>query len=82
MATKERLHTLVDHIPENQIPAAVRLLEALVDKAACDNDKQYTLEELRNAIQEGASSGPGIPADEVFERLEKKYLALVGKNSR
>jgi len=36
--------------------------------------------ELKDAIQAGIVSGPGIPAQEVFDRLEKKYAAM-GKGS-
>jgi antitoxin ParD1/3/4 len=31
------------------------------------------LEELREAVREGVESGPGIPAEEVFEELRAKY---------
>jgi antitoxin ParD1/3/4 len=34
------------------------------------------LEALRAAIQKGADSGPGIPAEDVFDRLEGKYQAM------
>jgi hypothetical protein len=33
------------------------------------------LAELKAAIQAGIDSGPGVPAEEVFERLEQKYAA-------
>ena len=36
--------------------------------------------ELKDAIQAGIVSGPGVPAQEVFDRLEKRYAA-VGKGS-
>ncbi|MGC3984975.1 MAG: type II toxin-antitoxin system ParD family antitoxin [Pseudorhodoferax sp.] len=39
------------------------------------------LEVLRSAIQEGANSGPGIPADEVFDRLDAKYRNTAGQRS-
>lgn len=39
------------------------------------------LEVLRSAIQEGANSGPGIPADEVFARLDAKYRNTAGQHS-
>jgi len=32
--------------------------------------------ELKDAIQAGIKSGPGIPAEEVFVRLEHKYAAM------
>jgi bifunctional DNA-binding transcriptional regulator/antitoxin component of YhaV-PrlF toxin-antitoxin module len=34
------------------------------------------IDTLRSAIAEGIASGPGIPADEVFNRLETKYRNL------
>lgn len=33
-------------------------------------------EALRLEIQKGIDSGPGIPAEQVFDRLEAKYHAL------
>jgi antitoxin ParD1/3/4 len=38
-----------------------------------EEQRQIKLAGLRKAIQEGVESGPGIPADEVFDRLEAKY---------
>jgi antitoxin ParD1/3/4 len=29
--------------------------------------------EIKTAIQSGIVSGPGVPAQEVFDRLERKY---------
>jgi antitoxin ParD1/3/4 len=45
-------------------------------------EEQHTLHalkvaELQHAVQAGITSGPGIPAEEVFDRLEKKYAAMV-----
>jgi len=34
------------------------------------------LEALREAIAASLASGPDIPADEVFDRLEARYRAL------
>jgi len=34
---------------------------------------------LRQQIHEGKESGPGIPADKVFNRLEVKYNKLTSK---
>jgi antitoxin ParD1/3/4 len=36
--------------------------------------------ELKDAIRVGILSGPGVPSEVVFERLEKKY-ATMGKGS-
>ena len=38
--------------------------------------RQIELEEYRAKIQAGMNSGVGIPAAEVFDRLEAKYLAM------
>lgn len=34
------------------------------------------LQALRAAVALGLASGPGIPEEEVFDRLESKYLAM------
>ena len=56
------------------VRAGLRLLE--------DQEKLQALKlaELKAAIQAGIVSGSGIPAEEVFDRLEKKYAAM-GKGS-
>lgn len=38
-----------------------------------EEQRQFKLAALQKAIREGVESGPGIPADEVFDRLEAKY---------
>jgi antitoxin ParD1/3/4 len=40
--------------------------------------EDFKVAELKDAIQAGIESGPGVPAQEVFDRLEKKY-ATPGK---
>lgn len=52
------------------VRAGLRLLE--------DHEKPpaLTLDDLRRLIHEGTRSGPGRPADAVFERLERKYRDL------
>lgn len=52
------------------IRAGLRLLEELEKVNAAK------LAELRRLIQEGIDSGPGVPAEEVFDRLEAKYSAM------
>ncbi|WP_197722812.1 hypothetical protein [Sulfurivermis fontis] len=37
---------------------------------------------LRAAIVAGRSSGPGRPAEEVYDRLETKYRGLAGKKRK
>lgn len=39
------------------------------------------LRELRNAIQAGAASGPGLDALTVFERLESKFKTMTQMSS-
>lgn len=35
---------------------------------------------LQEAINEGLNSGEGVPAEEVFKRLEAKYSAMLEEN--
>jgi antitoxin ParD1/3/4 len=41
--------------------------------------RETQLKNLRQQLQEGRESGPGIPADRVFERLEEKYSKLTSE---
>ena len=38
--------------------------------------RQTKLAALRSDIEKGLASGPGIPAEEVFDRLEAKYQRM------
>jgi antitoxin ParD1/3/4 len=38
-----------------------------------EKERAAKLEWLRNAVKEGIASGPGIPAEEVFDELLKRY---------
>lgn len=38
-----------------------------------EEQRKARLDALRAAIEMGAKSGAGVPADEVFDRLEAKY---------
>jgi len=38
--------------------------------------RQIQLEQLRQQIRAGLDSGPGIPSEEVFDRLSAKYQAM------
>lgn len=49
------------------VRAGLRLLEDQEQMNA------LKLQELRTAIQAGAASGTGVDAEQVFERLERKY---------
>ena len=37
---------------------------------------KLTVEQLKAAIAKGLTCGSGVPADEVFDRLEDKYRKL------
>jgi antitoxin ParD1/3/4 len=52
------------------VRAGLRLLEYR------ERRRELELEKLRQAIDEGRSSGAPKPADEVFERLEAKYREM------
>jgi antitoxin ParD1/3/4 len=41
--------------------------------------REIEIKHLRQQIQEGRESGPGIPADKVFDRLEAKYRKLTSE---
>lgn len=58
------------------VRAALRLLEDQQQQAS------LKLDALRAAIATGLSSGPGVPADEVFDRLEAKYRSMAGDAQR
>ncbi|WP_295400681.1 type II toxin-antitoxin system ParD family antitoxin [uncultured Thiocystis sp.] len=55
------------------VRAGLRLLEDQQTQASMQR------EALRAAIASGMASGPGIPADNVFDRLEAKYRAMAGE---
>lgn len=48
---------------------ALRLMEEREDL------RSVQLENLRKQLQAGRDSGPGLPVDEVFNRLDEKYQA-------
>ncbi len=52
---------------------ALRLLEEREEL------KETQIIALRKQIQEGKESGPSIPADKVFDRLEAKYRKLTNE---
>jgi antitoxin ParD1/3/4 len=39
--------------------------------------REIEIEEYRAKIREGIESGPGIPAEDVFTRLETKYQTML-----
>ncbi|MFZ0944539.1 MAG: type II toxin-antitoxin system ParD family antitoxin [Syntrophobacteraceae bacterium] len=52
---------------------ALRLLEEREEL------REIQFKTLRQQLQEGKESGPGIPAERVFERLEEKYCKLTSE---
>lgn len=58
------------------VRAGLRLLEDQQQQAS------LKLDALRAAIATGLASGPGVPADEVFDRLEAKYRSMAGDAQR
>lgn len=52
---------------------ALRLLEEQEEL------REAQINNLRGKIQEGVNSGPGVPAEDVFNRLEAKYTKLMHK---
>ena len=58
------------------VRAGLRLLEDQQQQAS------LKLDALRAAIATGLASGPGVPADEVFDRLETKYRSMAGDAPR
>ena len=57
--------------PADVVAAGLGLLEAQIALAADGAN-------LAALVREGIDSGPGIPADEVFARLRRKYAAMSG----
>ncbi len=52
------------------VRAGLRLLQEL------EKVNEARVAELRKAVEEGFKSGPGIPVEEVFDRLDAKYRAM------
>ena len=59
---------------EFEAPEQVVRLALQTWKAADDR-----LHDLRAAIEEGAASGPGVPAENVFAELEARYRAMLSR---
>jgi antitoxin ParD1/3/4 len=57
------------------VRAGLRLLE---DQ---ETGQAAKLNALHEAIAAGLASGPGLPAEEVFDRLEAKYQAMAERTS-
>ncbi len=55
---------------DDVIRAALQLLQAQ------ETEIGLSVEDIRREVQKGVDSGPGIPADEVFDRLKAKYQRM------
>jgi len=64
---KQQLETGRYSSASEVIREALRLLEER------EEQRQLQLQKLRAELQAGVESGPGIPAETVFTRLEAKY---------
>jgi len=58
----------------NNVSEVVRAGLRMLEEAEAEHVVKQ--QALREAMAVGMASGPGIPADEVFQRLEAKYLAM------
>jgi antitoxin ParD1/3/4 len=45
----------------------------VTERTPREEQRQAKLDALREDIRKGVESGPGIPANQVFDRLERKY---------
>lgn len=61
--------------PSEIVREALHLLETQ------ERLREIELEGYREKIREGIESGPGIPAEEVFSRLEAKYQAMLDQQA-
>jgi hypothetical protein len=72
---RHELHILLDHIPENDVPAARKFLRSLVDPVelsllSAPLDDEPESEEERAAVEAArAQPGPGTPHDEVLREF-------------
>jgi hypothetical protein len=82
MTVKERLHRLVDELPESELPAAVRLLEDLRAphlSAATARTPQASLDVVRARLAErGITLRPASPDAELPEPLDLPDVDLSG----
>jgi hypothetical protein len=74
-ANRQELHTLVDHIPESDLPAARKILRALMDPVeltllTAPLDDEPETEGERAAVERAlAEPGPGTPHEEVLREF-------------
>ena len=61
----------------NNVSEVVRAGPRLLEER--EAEQATKLQALREAIAVGLASGPGIPEEQVFDRLEAKYRAMAEK---
>ena len=54
-------------------------LRLLLDR---EQEREAKIAALREAFRQGEESGPPVPADEVFDRLEAKYARMAAGRKR
>lgn len=54
-------------------------LRLLLDR---EQEREAKIAALREAFRQGEDSGPPVPADEVFDRLEAKYRRMAAGRKR
>lgn len=75
MTDRQELHALVDHIPETDVPAARKILCALIDPVelsllTAPLDDEPETEEERAAVEKALSeTGPGTSHEEVLREF-------------
>jgi hypothetical protein len=74
-ANRQELHTLVDHIAESDLPAARKILRALMDPVELSlltaplDDEPETEGERADVERALAEPGPGTPHEEVLREF-------------
>jgi hypothetical protein len=72
---RQELHTLVDHIPAGDVPAARKILRALMDPVelsllSASVDDEPETEDERTAVERAlAEPGPGTSHEEVLREF-------------
>ena len=63
----EAMRARPDDEPEDVVRRALRTWR----------DAELRLSDLKAAIRQGVESGPGIPAEDVFEELDRRYRGMM-----
>ena len=77
----DRHETLLRRLLESgRFADAASAVGAALEMLRAEHDEQagWTTEALRDAVRKGIESGPGIPIEEAFGRVEKALEARIG----